>query len=184
MIDSDIEVSEIVKVGEKKHTNGQHAGKAKTGGTEKGKGKGKEEGEGRGKETGGEDVEMVRSKFITPALPCVYPQSILTGTLMAVGHQIWSKYFSCSFMAICTMLTLGSNSLFYWDLSNNSKRPKYEGSVVSQWAHAIPDNAKPSSQASTTSKHLSANCSVVPSMTNWSTITATSICTSQTQKHP
>ena len=88
MIDSDIEVSEIVKVGEKKHTNGQHAGKAKTGGTEKGKGKGKEEGEGRGKETGGEDVEMVRSKFITPALPCVYPQSILTGTLMAVVHQI------------------------------------------------------------------------------------------------
>ena len=68
-IDSEIEVSEIVKVGKKKHTNGQHAGEAKTGGTEKGKG----EGEGKGKETGGEDVKMGRSKFITPALPLCVP---------------------------------------------------------------------------------------------------------------
>ena len=82
------------------------------------------------------------------------------------------------------MLTLDSNTLFYWDLSNNSKRPKYEGSVVSQWARAIPNNAKPGSRASTTSKHSSANHSAVPSMTNRSTITATSIRTSQTQKHP
>ena len=82
------------------------------------------------------------------------------------------------------MLTLNSNTVFYWDLSNNSKRPKYKGYVVSQWACAIPNNTKPSSQASTTSKHSSANHSVVPSMTNQSTITATSICTSQTQKHP
>ena len=82
------------------------------------------------------------------------------------------------------MLTLDSYTLFYWDLSNNSKRPKYEGSVVSQWARAIPDNAKPGSRASTTSKHSSANHSAVPSMTNRSTITAMSIRTSQTQKHP
>ena len=37
--------------------------------TEKGKGKGKGEGERRRKEKESEDVEMGRSKFITPALP-------------------------------------------------------------------------------------------------------------------
>ena len=68
-IDSDIEISEIVKVGKKKHTIDQHAGEAKTKETEKGKGKGKGEGERRGKEKESEDVEMGRSKFITPALP-------------------------------------------------------------------------------------------------------------------
>ena len=69
MIDSDIEISEIVKVSKKKHTIDQHAGEAKMKETEKGKGEGKGEGERRGKEKGGEDVEMGRSKFIMPALP-------------------------------------------------------------------------------------------------------------------
>ena len=69
MIDSDIEISEIVKVSKKKHTIDQHAGEAKMKETEKGKGKGKKEGERRGKEKGGEDMEMRRSKFIMPALP-------------------------------------------------------------------------------------------------------------------
>ena len=82
------------------------------------------------------------------------------------------------------MLTPNSNTLFYWDLSNNSKRPKYKGSVVSQWACTIPDNVKPGSRVSTTSSHSSANHSAVPPMTNQSTITAMSIPTSQTQKHP
>ena len=72
-IDSDIEISEIVKVGKKKHTIDQHAGEAKTKETEKGKGKGKGEGERRGKEKESEDVEMGRSKFITPALPTRAP---------------------------------------------------------------------------------------------------------------
>ena len=44
-IDSDIKISEIVKVSKKKHSIIQHAGEVKTGGTEKGKGKGKGEGE-------------------------------------------------------------------------------------------------------------------------------------------
>ena len=67
-IDSDIEIPEFVKVGKKKHTIDQHVQEAKTKETENGKEKGKEEGERRGKEKGGEDVEMGRSKFITPAL--------------------------------------------------------------------------------------------------------------------
>ena len=63
-----IEIPEFVKVGKKKHTIDQHVQEAKTKETENGKEKGKEEGERRGKEKGGEDVEMGRSKFITPAL--------------------------------------------------------------------------------------------------------------------
>ena len=88
MIDSDIEVSEIVKVGEKKHTNGQHAGKAKTGGQKRAKGRARRRGRGEGRK---QEVKMWRWEGLSLSLlhyPCVYPQSILTGTLMAVGHQI------------------------------------------------------------------------------------------------
>ena len=73
MIGLDIEISEIVKVGKKNNTIDQHAGEAKMKETEKGKGKGEEEEERRGKEKGGEDVEMGRSEFITPALPPCTP---------------------------------------------------------------------------------------------------------------
>ena len=67
-IDSDIEISEIVKVTRNiPLVNMQERQKGR--GTEKGKGKGKRKRERRGKETGGEVMEIGRSKFITPALP-------------------------------------------------------------------------------------------------------------------
>ena len=64
--DSDIEILEIVQVGEKKHTNiGKHMGEEET----KVKGKGKEK-------------EMGRSKFIVPMLP--------TAHALTVKHSHWN----------------------------------------------------------------------------------------------
>ena len=79
-----------------------------------------------------------------------------------------------------TMLTLDPNTLFYWNLSNNSKKCKFESSVVSQWANSIPSDAKPPSHASSNSKQPIQS---VPSLTNQSTITVTSVRMSDIQKH-
>lgn len=51
---------------------------------------------------------------------------------------------------------LDSATLFYWDLSNNSKKCKFSGSVVSQWARSIASSAQADSCAN---KHIPAqNC--------------------------
>ena len=78
-----------------------------------------------------------------------------------------------------TMLTLDPNTLFYWNLSNNSKKRKFESSVVSQWANSTPSDTKPPSHASSTSKQPIWSA---PSLTNQSTITVTLVHTSDIQK--
>ena len=82
-----------------------------------------------------------------------------------------------------TMLTLDPTTLFYWNLSNNSKTHKFEGSVVSQWAHSIPNNAKPASCASSCASSIGKQSiqSAAPSLTNQSTIMVTSVHTSDIQ---
>ena len=83
-----------------------------------------------------------------------------------------------------TMLTLDPTTLFYWNLSNNSKKRKFEGSVVSQWAHSIPNDAKPASRASSRASSIGKQSirSAAPSLTNQSTITVTSVHTSDIQR--
>ena len=49
------------------------------------------------------------------------------------------------------ILTLDSTTLFYWDLSNNLKKCKFSGRVVSQWAQFIPCSAQADSCAN---KHI------------------------------
>ena len=54
------------------------------------------------------------------------------------------------------ILMLDSTTLFYWDLSNNSKKRKFSSSVVSQWAQSIPSSAQADSCAN---KHIpTQNC--------------------------
>ena len=79
-----------------------------------------------------------------------------------------------------TMLTLDPTTLFYWNLSNNSKKHKFEGSVVSQWAHSIPNDAKPAGHVSSHAYSIGKQSiqSVAPSLTNQSTIMGTSVHTS------
>ena len=88
-INSDIETSEIVKVSKKKHTIGQHVGEAKMWGGEK---RAKERARGRGRGEGRkQEVRTWRWEGLSLSLlhyPHVHPQSFLTETLMAVGHQI------------------------------------------------------------------------------------------------
>lgn len=79
------------------------------------------------------------------------------------------------------MLTLDPTTLFFWDLSDVSKKIKYNSSTVSQWASAIPKDAKADSCLS--SKHsASTGHSAAPSLTNRSTITTTSVQTSELQR--
>ena len=84
-----------------------------------------------------------------------------------------------------TMLILDPTTLFYWNLSNNSKEHKFKGSVVSQWAHSIPNDTKPTSHASSCVSSIGKQSIqlAVPSLTNQSTITVTSVHTSDIQ-HP
>lgn len=81
-----------------------------------------------------------------------------------------------------TILTLDPTTLFYWNLSNNSEKRKFEGSVVSKWARSIP--AKAASRASSHASSIGKQSirSTVPSLTNQSTITGTSVHTSDIQR--
>ena len=78
-----------------------------------------------------------------------------------------------------TMLTLDPNTLFYWSLSDNSKKCKVDSSSVSKWVKSIDQNVNMVSQV-TMNHHLS------PSLTNQSTIMSTSVntCDVPTQWHP
>ena len=84
-----------------------------------------------------------------------------------------------------TILTLDPTTLFYWNLSNNLEKHKFEGSVVSKWARSIPDDAKAASRASSHASSIGKQSirSAAPSLTNQSTITVTSVHTSDIQ-HP
>ena len=98
---------------------------------------------------------------------------------MATRHCVHSlsKFFS-RFSHLSIMLTLDPTTLFYWDLNNSSKKCKYDGSTISQWAHSIPHNAKPSSRASSIGKQsMGTNRLGVPSLTDKSTVTSKSALT-------
>jgi hypothetical protein len=70
-----------------------------------------------------------------------------------------------------SLLTLDQSTLFYWTLSDSylDKKRKHS-SVISEWASAIPGNAKPASQAPSqvTATTSSRPKSIVPSLTNGS----------------
>ena len=68
------------------------------------------------------------------------------------------------------MLTLDHTTLFFWDLSNVSKKAKCN-TPVTEWVSTLPKKTK---EGSRTSKHFFHP----PSLTNQSTLTTESICTS------
>ena len=68
------------------------------------------------------------------------------------------------------MLTLDPTTLFYWDIIHDSTTPRFETDTIAQWVD---------SQRSRLGKHsVGTGHSVAPSLTNQSTVTATSIHTS------
>ena len=75
------------------------------------------------------------------------------------------------------MLMLDPATLFYWNLSNALKKPRHDSDHVSKWvtslSHKADTNLRPSSKHSTSTSH-----SAAPSLTNQSTIMATSVHTS------
>lgn len=73
-------------------------------------------------------------------------------------------------ISILTMLTLNPTTLFYWDIIHDSTTPRLDTDTIVQWVD---------SQRSRLGKHsVSTSRSVAPSLTNQSTVTATSIHTS------
>jgi hypothetical protein len=70
------------------------------------------------------------------------------------------------------MLTLDPSTLFYWNLSDPTKKVKYS---IESWAKSIPLNAKPPSRARS---HTTTSSRAVPSLTNASShSTGTSVLT-------
>jgi hypothetical protein len=45
------------------------------------------------------------------------------------------------------MLTLDQSTLFYWNLSDSNNKKRKHGRIISEWASAIPSNAKAGSRA-------------------------------------
>lgn len=75
------------------------------------------------------------------------------------------------------MLTLDAATLFYWNLSNASKKPRHNSNIVSQWVSSLSREADPNRRPSSST---GTSRSAAPSLTNQSTITATSVRTSNT----
>lgn len=81
---------------------------------------------------------------------------------------------------LSTMLTLDPTTLFYWNLSDNSKKRKYEGAIVTEWAESIPGGERTNSRGGSSLSKQSGRS--VPPLTNNSTITATSLTSDSTRK--
>ena len=98
---------------------------------------------------------------------------------MEIAQQIRSKSFlsrlSSSFHHL-TMLTLDPTTLFYWDITHGST-PRFDTSTVAQWVESLPKDRKAKGRASSSSKHSGTSRSA-PSLTNRSTITTSSVRTS------
>ena len=78
-------------------------------------------------------------------------------------------HFSClSTLHAFTMLTLNPNTLFYWNLSDVSKKCKFNSFSVLKWTKSIQQNTTVHSRASVSSLS-STNC-LTPTVTNQSTI--------------
>ena len=80
------------------------------------------------------------------------------------------------------MLTLDPTTLFFWELSNISKKRKYNSGKVTQWVSAIPKDAMAGSRLPSVGKRSS--YSITPSFTNQSTITASSLHTQRNSRPP
>ena len=79
------------------------------------------------------------------------------------------------------MLTLDSTTLFYWDLSNTSKKHKYDGSLLTKQAKSIPPGSIPIPTDGHTLGHSTGSSHLTPSLTAvWSTIMSSSDHTSNT----
>ena len=77
------------------------------------------------------------------------------------------------------MLTLDPTTLFYWDIIHHSTMPSFDTNVVAQWVDSLPKPGNAKSQASSLSKHsVGTNHSAAPSLTNRTTITTSSVHTS------
>ena len=99
---------------------------------------------------------------------------------MEIAQQIQSKSFlSClsSTFHHLTMLTLDPTTLFYWNIIHGST-PRFDTNTVVQWVESLPKKEKVKGWASSSSKHSSTSHLVAPSLTNQSTITTASVCTS------
>lgn len=75
------------------------------------------------------------------------------------------------------MLTLNQTTLYYWNISNPSKKPKFDSKLVGQWARTIPNNAKADHGVSS-KRSSGTGRSATPSLTNQSTATGSSVPTS------
>ena len=80
------------------------------------------------------------------------------------------------------MLTLDPTTLFFWELSDISKKRKYDSGEVTQWVSAIPKDAMAGSRLPSVGKRSS--YSITPSLTNQSTIIASSFHTQRNSRPP
>ena len=69
------------------------------------------------------------------------------------------------------MLTLDSTTLFYWNLSDNSKKWKLDDLGLQKWARSVPKGSKPETQGSV--RIALGSC-----LTKHSTVSSTSFLTS------
>ena len=104
-----------------------------------------------GSSTKGKSKAVDKPKFITPTLPDPTDKAKSKRPALMIPPQSELHFSHLSTLCPPAMLTLNPNTLFYWNLSDISKKHKFDSSSVLKWTESVQQSPTMHSRAGVSS---------------------------------